>query len=286
MDKTGCCKNVPMEEQITQNVFLKPQDNCLQEDSMRRHCSSGKNRLTVALKNYKYMSTSHTKEILQNDYQLFLEGHTDTVKQILVSRGNKFIISCSLDQTIRTWDFQVKRQLFILRGHTSSVNTIAITGDTRLIISGSSDSTIILWNFQERAIEAILRGHSAQINSLVLTHDDKHIVSGSDDCTVRVWCILNQQQVSILKTYINKVISLVITNDSSCMISASSKGLIVWNVRDQIGWNIYEERTSVKKGKYHLDLDNTEESTDKKCVAITNNNEYIVFGSNENDMKI
>ena len=286
MDKTGCCKNVPMEEQITQNVFLKPQDNCLQEDSMRRHRSSGKNRLTVALKNYKYMSTSHTKEILQNDYQLFLEGHTDTVKQILVSRGNKFIISCSLDQTIRTWDFQVKRQLFILRGHTSSVNTIAITGDTRLIISGSSDSTIILWNFQERAIEAILRGHSAQINSLVLTHDDKHIVSGSDDCTVRVWCILNQQQVSILKTYINKVISLVITNDSSCMISASSKGLIVWNVRDQIGWDIHEERTSVKKGNYHLDLDNPEESTDTKCVAITNNNEYIVFGSNENDMKI
>ena len=61
------------------------------------------------------------------------------VYSVAITCDNKFIVSGSLDSTIRVWNLQERCQEAVLEGHTNSVNSVAITNDTKFIVSGSRD---------------------------------------------------------------------------------------------------------------------------------------------------
>ena len=52
------------------------------------------------------------------------------------------IVSGSGDSTIRMWDIETKKLLFILEGHLSAVFSVAFSIDGEYILSGSGDGTI------------------------------------------------------------------------------------------------------------------------------------------------
>ena len=60
-------------------------------------------------------------EELERDYKLFLEGHNNDVSSMAITSDNKYLISSSLDKTIRIWNLLEKRQEAVLKGHTSYI---------------------------------------------------------------------------------------------------------------------------------------------------------------------
>ena len=66
-----------------------------------------------------------------------LEGHIHWVTTLSVTSDNKYIVSGSIDNTIRTWSLLLKRQDTVLQGHTLGVVTLAVTSDNKYIVSGS-----------------------------------------------------------------------------------------------------------------------------------------------------
>ena len=50
------------------------------------------------------------KHYIEN-YGLFLRGHTDIITTLSVSCDNKYIVTGSLDCTVRLWDFSEHRQI-------------------------------------------------------------------------------------------------------------------------------------------------------------------------------
>ena len=79
---------------------------------------------------------------------------------------NKYIISSSVDNTIRVWNPLEKRQESVLQEHTSQFWTVIVTNDNKYIISGSLDKTIRIWNLLQKTQQSILQGYTSCINML------------------------------------------------------------------------------------------------------------------------
>ena len=85
-----------------------------------------------------------------------------------MTSDNKYIVSGSIDNTIRTWSLLLKRQDTVLQGHTLGVVTLAVTSDNKYIVSGSLDKSIRIWNLLEKIQETVLKGHTSSIKCVTV----------------------------------------------------------------------------------------------------------------------
>lgn len=83
-----------------------------------------------------------------------LVGHRDKVSVVRFytcpSTGTRFILTGSVDRTIRIWqqdpiDSRNYRYAFTLEGHTGSVNAIAVAEGTDVVATGAADGTVRTW---------------------------------------------------------------------------------------------------------------------------------------------
>ncbi|KAG2054987.1 WD40 repeat-like protein, partial [Suillus hirtellus] len=75
-----------------------------------------------------------------------LEGHVDWVKSVSFSPDGAYVVSGSLDMTVRLWDVATGQPIGQpLRGHTEEVNSVSFSWDGTRIISCSHDGTVRVW---------------------------------------------------------------------------------------------------------------------------------------------
>jgi len=77
-----------------------------------------------------------------------LEGHTDQVNSVILSRDNKFLYSASSDKTIKIWDVPKGKLLKTLTGHEWKVTTLAISNNGKFLVSGSNDGSTKVWDLE------------------------------------------------------------------------------------------------------------------------------------------
>lgn len=122
-----------------------------------------------------------------------LEGHENTVNQIVFSPDGKQIISCSSDKTIRIWDVKSGKEQNRIEAHTRPIWSIDISKDGKTLISGSKSQNIKLWNLDTyEEIESFVdktigSAHEDDVYSVAFTPDGDKIASRSRDNTIKIW---------------------------------------------------------------------------------------------------
>ncbi|NMG21658.1 beta-propeller domain-containing protein [Brasilonema bromeliae] len=165
-----------------------------------------------------------------------LSGHNNEVRAIALTPDGKYVISGSLDSTLKVWNWQTGEEVRTLRGHDEEVRAIALTPDGKYVISGSSDETLKIWNWRTGEEVRTLKGHGSMVTAVVVTPDGNYIISGSWNGTLKVWDWQTGEVVRTLKGHSHQVDALVVTPDGKCIISGSAdKTLKVWN------WQIGED---------------------------------------------
>jgi F-box/WD-40 domain protein MET30 len=137
------------------------------------------------------MKLLHTEECGQNsqeDLGLVHSNETNLQQERrarppLADRRKPFLISGSLDNTIKIWDIESGKAIRTFFGHIEGVWSVAC--DKLRLVSGSHDRTIKVWSRDEGRCTATLVGHQAAVSCVALGEDK--IVSGSDDTDIRVW---------------------------------------------------------------------------------------------------
>lgn len=135
---------------------------------------------------YDYGRTIEKRELKTGILIFTLEGHKDGISAIKITPDSKYIISASIDKTIKIWDFETGKLFLTLEGLTQSVNRMAISSDSKYIISGSWDGALIKWEIETGKIMNIHNNENRYFNSLVISPDNKYIVSGSDS-GIKIW---------------------------------------------------------------------------------------------------
>jgi WD40 repeat protein len=78
-----------------------------------------------------------------------LTGHHDWVTSVAVTPDGRYIVSGSLDETVRVWERATGKEVQKLTGHQDGVWSVAVTPDGRYIVSGSLDQTVRVWSIDK-----------------------------------------------------------------------------------------------------------------------------------------
>ncbi|KAF2868110.1 quinon protein alcohol dehydrogenase-like superfamily [Massariosphaeria phaeospora] len=101
-----------------------------------------------------------------------------------------YMLTGSLDGTIRLWHVSTGRCIHRFFGHVEGVWSIA--ADTLRLVSGAEDKTIKIWDPRTGKHERTLTGHTGPVNCVGLS--DSRLISGSEDGTVRVLCFVSESE--------------------------------------------------------------------------------------------
>ncbi|BAZ37356.1 WD-40 repeat-containing protein [Calothrix sp. NIES-4101] len=114
-------------------------------------------------------------------------AHSHVVTSLRFSPDGKFVVSGSMDKTIKIWDWETGNLIKTLKGHRDGVLAVNISPDGKIIASGSVDKTIKLWDVDTGESLATFTGHSRAVTAVTFTVSGEMLVSASLDKTIKIW---------------------------------------------------------------------------------------------------
>jgi WD40 repeat protein/serine/threonine protein kinase len=198
-----------------------------------------------------------------------LQGHTDSVNSVAITRDGHWAISGSADETIRVWDLNNASCLRTLRGHTHVVNSVTLTPDEERVISGSEDYTIRIWDSTRWNCINIINQKNRSVRAFAISSDGRWGVSGSMwEKSVQVWAFLNQKHLCSLIGHSDRIWSVSITPDGQKVISGSNDGTLrVWDLATGKCEHILRGHTS-------------------SVLAVASNHHQVISGSNDKTLRV
>ena len=126
-----------------------------------------------------------------------LTGHQSWVTAAGFSPQRPVLVSGSLDDTLRLWNWQTGDLLQALKGHTRGVNDVAIDLRGQLLASCGDDATVKVWHLGDGTLRYTLKGHLKDVTAIALGSEGSLLVSASEDGTIKLW---NLSRGTLLKT--------------------------------------------------------------------------------------
>jgi WD40 repeat protein len=192
------------------------------------------------------------------------------VRSVAVTPDGKYVVSGSLDNTVRLWELATGKEVRRFAGHKDTVLSVAVTPDGKYVLSASADKTVRLWELATGKEVRRFMGHRSEVNSVAVTPDGKYVVSGSGDKTVRLWELATGQEVRRFTGHEYCVNSVAVTPDGKYIVSGSDdKTARLWDLATG---------QEVRRFTGHEDA--------VRSVAVTPDGKYVVSGSQDNTVRL
>ncbi len=140
------------------------------------------------------------------------------------------LVSGSLDDTVRVWNWQTGQTLYTLPAHDRGVNCIDLGSGGQVLASCGDDATVKVWNLSDRALLHILKGHLRDVTSVAVGAQGFLLASGSEDRTIRLWTLDRGNLVKTLVGSAGMIKSVAWALGDSLLISGGSDNTVrLWN---------------------------------------------------------
>jgi WD40 repeat protein len=158
--------------------------------------------------------------------------NTPQVWSLALSRDGKFLVTGSIERTVKLWDIETRECMHTYMAQASqAVYSVAFSADNKTVISGSADNKIRLWDLHSGECIQVFNEHEGFIFSLACSPNGKILASGSGDRTVKLWDMQTGKCLHTLLGHINKVCSVAFSPDGKILASGSQdQSVRLWDV--------------------------------------------------------
>ncbi len=121
--------------------------------------------------------------------ELLLVGHSMGITCLSLSPTNFFLLSGSLDCSIRMWSLHTSSTLMIFKGHTFPIWDLKFAPLGYYFASASEDRTACVWRTSVSYPVRSLVGHLGDVEVIEFHPNMHYVATGSNDKTIRLYAI-------------------------------------------------------------------------------------------------
>jgi U3 small nucleolar RNA-associated protein 21 len=154
--------------------------------------------------------------------------HEGSVTGIAVDALNQFVVSCSLDGSIRFWNFatgHLNNQIEL----DSAPTALRYNPTSGLVSIACDDLCIRILDIETRKIARELWGCVGQIYDHCFSHDGRWIVTCAMDSIIRIFDLATGHLIDAFKTATCTALSFSSTGEYLATAHAGSIGINIWN---------------------------------------------------------
>jgi len=167
-----------------------------------------------------------TPDIVQQQADVILEGHTAGVLSVQFSPDGNTIASGSVDDTLRLWSVSKSKLIRTMQGHPFPIRQIKFSPNGANLYTGSTDGIIRAWQVSSGILLHSFEGHTGQITGLDVSKDGKWLASSADDFTVRLWHLPNGSPVQVVDEGMAEITCILFRPDSRAVVWGEVDGTI------------------------------------------------------------
>jgi len=156
------------------------------------------------------------------------------------SSDGEWIVTASLDNSIRVWNAATGQPRLTLDGHSAGehgghsgpVTSAAFTSDGQFLYSASDDGTVRKWNLESRRVEEVLSVDPRGVTRLVLSRDQQRLFTAGRSGQVAVWNLERSEKPGqAFAGHAGPVLDLCLSPDERWLITAGADNTArIWNV--------------------------------------------------------
>jgi WD40 repeat protein len=162
-----------------------------------------------------------------------LGEHRQPVSAVEYSPRDPWIVTSSLDGTIKLWNVRTHRLVKTYSNRLSAVNSLVFNSDGSILAAGSDDGAVTILNIDTGQRKNVGR-QFGPVEAVAFSPDGRFLAAGGYDHTVRVWDSRTYRLVATMEGHAGPVVAVSVSPDSAVLASASTDGTVrLWNMRSQ-----------------------------------------------------
>ncbi len=166
---------------------------------------------------------------LQTENEVVNRGHRGSVSGISVDTLNETVVSCSLDGSIRFWDFATGAENNQLTLDSCAPTALRYNANSGLVSIACDDLCIRILDIETKKVVRELWGCVGQIYDHCFSHDGRWIISCATDSVIRVFDLATGHLIDAFKTATCIGLSFSSTGEYLATAHAGSIGINIWN---------------------------------------------------------
>lgn len=163
-----------------------------------------------------------------------IEGHTNNVTALAVTRDGKFLATGSTDKSIRLWDMSAgtARLARVFQGHSEEVSALAFSPDGKTLASGSHDQSVRFWKVSLSDDHQNYDEHTGYVWSAAFSPDGKLFADAGVDRVIYVRDAAGKV-LHNLEGHTAPVTALAFNADNTKLASVGGDQVVrVWDARE------------------------------------------------------
>ncbi|KAG2180209.1 hypothetical protein INT43_003998 [Umbelopsis isabellina] len=162
-------------------------------------------------------------------------GHKKAITGIVGDNLNRYLITSSVDKTVKLWDFNSAKLLHTITLE-SPIVSIEFQRDSDLLAVACDDLGIRVVDIETQKVVREFWGHRNRITDMTFSSDGRWIVSASLDATVRTWDLPTGNLVDIFKVDdVATSVTFSPTGDFLATTHVDNVGIFLWANKTQFG---------------------------------------------------
>ncbi len=171
--------------------------------------------------------------------------HQSWVVTIAFNPKLPLLVSGSLDNTVRVWNWQTGQALYSLSAHERGVNSVAIGSGGQVLASCGDDATVKVWDISNRLLLHVLKGHLRDVTSVAIGTQGFLLASGSEDRTIRLWTLDRGNLVKTLVGSAGMIKSVAWAMEDKLLISGGLDNTVrFWNPQTEANTQVLSGHTN------------------------------------------